>query len=730
MNVKLKIIRQTYQSADYNIFTFFPIDTTLPVHPKFRSVSLKGGNLSFLTVGNVYTLDIESVDDYSYQLSSMPQIDVSTLSYNEKLSILTECTSEKLANEMLTNYPDIISMIVNNKIDMIDVSKLHGIKKKLLAKISNNIKSKYSYCIIQQQFKQYYLSFSDAKLLSEKYGAMQEIEHRINQNPYIILIDDLDKSFERVDTLLKTLRPDLLHSDIRAEYAIIYVLNSNELSGSTYMIANDMAKKINDFAPEIVSKLKEVCISSEKIYYNSDKNIVAKMSTYLCEKNIAEFIKNKLCVVNVQKLDENDSFSHIKNEKSVINQWNFNYIKYKQIDDIELTDEQIGILKSVCENNIIIINALAGSGKTQSLKAVVQMCEDNNKSYCLVAPTGKVAKRVQELTGHQASTIHRRVLECPITEDIVICEEFSMVSIDLLWLLLSSIDNPNAKLLFVGDLNQISPIGIGCPMKDMVDSGLIPVCSLSKVFRFNEGGLSKISCLVHDGINYLDGFNGERIDFGTKKDYTFVQSDNTAAQVVNEYAALLASYSPDDITVVTPWNISPLGSIAINNTIQQLVNPVNDKFIKYKYRQQEIKFHKNDIVLNTKNDYHVMCDDYENECAIFNGETGHIIELTDDDDMIVQFDDRRVIFNKDNIKHLLLGYCVNSYKLQGSQNKAIIVITNKQHEEYLNKNIMYTNLTRAEEKLIEIGTLTTISKCVKINTTDQRNTQLKEMLIK
>ena len=191
---------------------------------------------------------------------------------------------------------------------------------------------------------------------------------------------------------------------------------------------------------------------------------------------------------------------------------------------------------------------------------------------------------------------------------------------------------------------------------------------------------------------------------------------------------MLNSYSPDDITVVTPWNISPLGSIAINNAIQQLVNPVNDKFIKYKYRQQEIKFHENDIVLNTKNDYHAMCDDYENECAIFNGETGHIIELTDDDDMIVQFDDRRVIFNKDNIKHLLLGYCVNSYKLQGSQNKAIIVITNEQHEQYLNKNIMYTNLTRAEEKLVEIGTLTTIAKCVKINTTNQRNTQLKEMI--
>ena len=161
------------------------------------------------------------------------------------------------------------------------------------------------------------------------------------------------------------------------------------------------------------------------------------------------------------------------------------------------------------------------------------MCEDNNKSYCMVAPTGKVAKRMKELTGRSASTIHRRVLECPITEDIVICEEFSMVSIDLLWLLLSSIDNPNAKLLFVGDLNQISPIGIGCPMKDMVDSDLIPVCSLSKVFRFNEGGLSKISCLVHDGVNYLDGFNGGRIDFGTKKDYTFVQSNNTATQVVS-----------------------------------------------------------------------------------------------------------------------------------------------------------------------------------------------------
>lgn len=732
MNVKLKIIRQTYQSTDYNIFTFFPIEPKLPTHPKWRNVSVKGGNLSFLTVGNIYTLDIEPIDDYTYQLVSMPQVDASTLSYTEKLSILSECTSEKLANEMLTKYPDVLSLIINNQTDQIDVKQLSGIKKKLLAKISNNIKAKYSYCIIQQQFKQYYLSFSDAKILSDKYGAMQEIEHRLNENPYTILINDLERSFEKTDTLLKRLRPDLLNSEIRAEYAIISVLNSNELSGNTYMIANDMAKKINDFAPEIVSKLKQVCISSEKIYYNYNENIVAKMSTYLCEKNIAEFIKNKLCVVNVQKLDENDSFSHIKNEKSVINQWNFNYIKYKQIDDIELTDEQIRILKSVCENNICMLLGAGGTGKSSSIKALVNMLEDNNKSYLLLTPTGTSAKVLSKYTNRPASTIHKKLaMDGYIDADVVIIDEFSFVGVDLMNMIVSNI-NPESKLVLVADEYQLGSISCGNVLKDMIDSNKIPYCRLTKVFRYGLGALDTVATDTRNGVPYIQ--NNKEIFKNSSHDesYHFIPiNSNPVNQVLNIYESLLTKYNKDDILILSPFNVNNCGAIEINNMIQEKYNPIQNEEseVKYTFRKNVIRFRKNDRVLNVKNWYDALSYDDEENAKVMNGEIGTVIGI-EDDDVIVQFDDYKIVYTPEYRKYLILAYAETIHKAQGNQAKAVIFISAPIHTEFLHRALIYVANSRAQEVLYQIGDCNSINEALKKIEINERKTMLKEMIIK
>lgn len=710
MNVKLKILKQQYQSADYNIFTFFPIDTKLPMHPKWKNISIKGTNLSFLTVDKIYTLDIEPTDDYCYQLVSMPQVDVSNLTYDESLSILTECTSEKLANELLNKYPNVISLIMSNKTDSIDINNLKGIKKKLLSKISKNIKGKYSYCMIQQQFKEYKLTFSEAKILSDKYGDMQSINQHINQNPYGIMIDDLDRSFERIDKIILSLNPELKDSYMRCEYATIYLLKHNELNGSTYFMTNDIAKNLYEIDNNLISKIKQVCISSDKIYYDSDKNRLAIMSTYLAEKSVAEFIKNK-CLQN--------------------NKWDFNYIKYKKIDKIELTDEQIEILHSVCDNNVCMLLGAGGCGKSASIKAIVNMLEDNNKSCLLLTPTGTSAKVLSKYTNRPVSTIHKKLaMDGYIDADVVIIDEFSFVGVDLMNTIVSNI-NPESKIVLVADEYQLGSISCGNVLKDMIDSNVVPYIRLTKVFRYGKGAIDTVATDTRNGVKYL--LNNSPIFPNETNDtsYQFIPiGKNPLKQVSDCYENLLTKYNYNDILVLSPFNVGSCGAIEINNMIQEKYNPLREREteVKYTFRKNVIRFRKNDKVLNTKNWYDALSYDYEENVKVMNGEIGTVIGI-EDDDIIVQFDDYKIIYPQEYRKYLILAYAETIHKAQGNQAKAVIFISTSSHQDFLHRALVYVANSRAQEELVQIGDSNIINRSIKKVEINNRNTMLRELII-
>lgn len=720
MLCKAYIKKLIYHNNDYYVYGCLLDEPNKEIKLNSYHNFTIAGNLSYLSEGKSYELDVQEIKSGKYagtyevlDAPSLSSLDYNNLTSEQSMDLLTTATSYDLADELLSKCPNAVKLIMGGNESQIDVKQLNGIKKKRLATISRNVRERFRFYEIYSTFKQYEFSTSECQALDKKYSNITTIRVALEKNPYAVLIDELDRGFESSDVTIRAISSKWDDSDIRCEYLIMWALDKNELSGSTKMSASDMAQICNSFAPNLTKRLKEICESSDMIYYNSVDNIVAKQATYDSELFICNFIK-----------------SH-----KLTNKWCIDYTKYKDINEGKLTDEQSNILKSVCENGTTIVNARGGTGKTASLKAVIQMCEDNDKTYRLLAPTGKVSQRIKELTNRTASTIHRAVLSDTFYEDLIVCEEFSMVSVDILKMLLQNIENNNAHILFLGDLGQIPPISLGSPMKDIVNSKSASICTLSTVFRFKEGGLSKISSEAYDGINYVENIDTVRKTFGVKEDYTFVQTNNTLDQIIEEYKILLTEYTPQEISVITPWNVSELGSITINNAIQNLVNPIlKDKFLSYSYRRNKIKFHVNDLIMNTKNNYHVITyesfiDDnaeYE-ECAVFNGEIGILTEIQENH-FIVQFDDRKVVFENKEICRFLLAYCINSYKIQGSENKACIIITNKLHEEYLNKNLMYTNLTRARKKLVEIGDLTTINKCIKINAINNRNTFLYNML--
>lgn len=680
------------------------------------------GSLGYLSTGCEYEMELELSEKnkygYTYNGVGFPKYKIDNLTVAQQRSLLSEITSENLTNEIMTTYPEFVNHIVENK-PLEDIPKIKGIGEITLKKLKFAIQNKIRVFDYMQELKDWGLDIKTVFRFATLFENKQNMLEALNENPYELLIHVGGYSFDKADKIILKIHPEFIKSFCRTESALEDTLkNPVQYEGNTRANPNHLLQYL---PKECLENIVEVVKSEESgFYYDENKKQVSLYDTWRQERVIADFI--------IQAL----------RNKSV---WDIDYTKYKYVDGFEMTDEQTNVLKQLCENNIVVLNAKAGTGKTSSLKGVLRMCNEHGYSYTLLAPTGKVSKRIEEVTGEPASTIHRRCLS-GIDTDLIVVEEFSMVSTSVFEMLINAIANPFCKMFLIGDLRQIAPIEYGSPMRDMVDSGVVPVCSLSKVFRFNEGGLSYITSLAANGEYYLEDKDIPQI-FGKNKDYMFIPSDNTLEQIEDVYSQLITQgIKINEITVITPWNVGNFGAIQVNNHIQQLANTelktkhYLEKKITHRGVPTVVRFYQDDFVLNTVNNYQAKLAKYYNvyddeadfKTTVFNGEIG-IVTRVFDDFMFVKFDgEREVVFSKSHLTDLTLGYCVNTYREQGSENKYIIIITKNEHRISLNKNMIYTQLSRGKIKVIEIGDKEVIKSQVKIDGIKDRNTWLKDML--
>ena len=510
-----------------------------------------------------------------------------------------------------------------------------------------------------------------------------------------------------------------------------YAISTFEAEGSTYVDAIRLAQYIRTIDNDVVPTLKDVAIQSDIIIYDEKLNILQRTPTYNAELEIADFLKKKV-------------------ERNDVLDWDWQ--SYTNIKDGTLTEEQQNVLKVFCESNVVILDAPSGTGKTSSLMALIQMIEDYGMTYMMMSPTGKAASRLSEQTGRPASTIHRAVLGSQLEDkDILIIDESSMLSIDLVNMIINSGLCDHCRLLFVGDSAQIPSIGLGRVFKDMGESGVIPKCTLTKCFRFEEGGASYISTLTRQGEFYLneEQVNKEEFTLGDKQDYKFINFNYELDQIIDTYMGLVEDgVSPQDIMVLVPYNIGTFGATHINNLIQERLNPVNDnKCLRTKHNDTPVSIHVNDLVMNIKNNYNAMkCDNYLDigwdddgvldniqETAVFNGQTGVVKALQYDAELggnylVVDIDGENVIYTQSDINNLLLAYASNPYKFQGSQCKYIINVVIPAHERAWNRQLLYTSQTRMTTKLIEIAEPQTVHEAIAHLGDDNRKTRLKEFL--
>ena len=740
IKLKAKYIKCNFRNGDYYIINFSPIGDygNLTLSPYF-TFSAKG-ELGYLTEGKEYDLEVQEIScDPRFgscveiiSVPSLTQLDFKSLTDKESFEILMDCTSsERIARNILNAYPNFIEKILTEGQESIDLSLINGVGTAYLNSYARSLTEKYKYYAMLQRFKDYNINTTDCKQLISIYITEDNIEKAFKENPYKVLISILDRSFENADKLIMEIRPEFKHTVERCSYLILSVLDKSEDEGDTYTDANDLYYYIlNEYtiAKDLEDLIVQTVQTSELFYFDEDTNRIAIATTYNGECMIADLVKEKTSNPHILNID---------------------YKKYAEVDGFKLTDEQSKLLENVCKYDIAILSGIAGSGKTSSVKALIKLMEDNDLSYCLLAPTGAAALRLSEQTDRKASTIHRKCLkDQEINSDVIIIDEMSMVGLDVFIMLLNCVTNSNAKFIMCGDMYQLPSISKGCIFSDMITSGKVPVAELTKVFRYDTSGGAFVGENVRNGRNFFDS---DRVKVNNNiltisGNYKFIETDDIFDEVIKEYNRLSKKYKEDEIIILSPYNKGDCGTYRLNECIENEYNAPkpNQLALSYKRDGVNIVFRVGSKVVNTKNDYKALpLESWEEMCKsngvlteedvpltqLFNGQIGTVRDVQEKY-IVCQFSEELIVIPKTKLNTLLLARAISTHRSQGGEWKAVINIVSEMHSRLLSKQLLYVSDTRAKEFHCDIGDTKTFKESLLVDVVEERNTWLKELLIK
>jgi exodeoxyribonuclease V alpha subunit len=398
-------------------------------------------------------------------------------------------------------------------------------------------------------------------------------------------------------------------------------------------------------------------------------------------------------------------------------------------DKITLAEQQRQAVQMALTSKISILTGGPGTGKTSTVQAILRLLQSKGKMALLAAPTGRAAKRLAESTGHEAKTIHRllevspgegfkfqRNQDNPLECDLLIVDECSMVDLILMNNLLKAI-HPASHVLLVGDADQLPSVGAGNVLRDIIASGVVPVTRLEVIFR--QAADSSIITNAHR-IN-----NGEMPLFPQdKKDFYFFgkEDPDEAAELVVDIVARRIhekfGIPVEDIQVLSPMHRGAAGARALNEKLQAGLNPLS--YDRPEYRSGNRLFRPGDRVLQLRNNY---------DKDVFNGDVGRIEQIDlEEGEIRVNFEGRSVSYEFSDLDELTLAYAMSVHKSQGSEYPVVVLPLLTQHYMLLQRNLLYTAITRAKKMVIVVGTRKAIAIAVKNDKIAARWTALTERL--
>ena len=701
---------------------------------KYGTATIKG-NVQELNLGVEYIVKAKEISDkygVGYEVINIKREKPTTLAATR--NFLYEILTPNQTDTLLEAYPDIVDRIMNNRLDDIDLNKTKGIKDYTFNVIKQKVIENFKLADLVEEFRGLF-SLSIIKKLYDKYPSVEKIKEVIRTEPYECLCRLSGIGFKTADGMLLTLEKeskqckengknpilffgfDLKPSYQRAKACVDYILNENETNGNTYVKVGELKKQFEILVPEAIANLPLILKGDNDVIFDRESLSVCRKETYETEKYIAEKIKEGL---------------------SINTKWDCDCSQFRRLEGFDLTPDQCKTSEYMCIYNIVMLVGYGGAGKSSSTQAFVNLLKHYNKSFLLLAPTGRAAKVLAGFTGENAMTIHRGLgymppndwnfnSEHPLPYDVVIVDEFSMVDIFLFKHLLEAIDFNRTKLLIIGDDAQIPSVGAGNVLYDLLCYKKIPTITLDKVFRYGKGGLSTVATDARTQTEYLDKNKKGMQVFGEDQSYIFMplQQDGIVDYTVKLYKTLLTKgYSVEDIAVLSCYNVGDYGVIELNKRLQEAVNPNPDAKIVF----GDSEFRLNDIVMNYANDYKAVLYNEEflddkNTTFIANGESG-MVDKIEHNSMVSNYDGTLIYYDKGKLKNIRLAYAITTHKSQGGQFKVVILITPRSHTFMLNSNLLYVGISRAKEKCYHLGEIKTVNNALKKKENFDRKTLL------
>lgn len=552
---------------------------------------------------------------------------------------------------------------------------------------------------------------------------------QIKTNPYILCTSGIDIDFRSVDRMAADLGFDAENSD-RVRAGIVYVLHENANAGHTCLPTEKLRESVCDNLG-IERRQFESCLDDCE-----EKDWVVRITlgkrefVYLPEYYLAEtYIAKKLAfMLRTSAQYEKDYSDEIRG------------VEFSE--NIQYEDLQRAAISACLTGSVFILTGGPGTGKTTTLNGVIKILKAQKKRILLCAPTGRAAKRMSDLTGEPARTIHR-LLEVdftakgelkfkrnetnPLPADVVIADEMSMVDALLMCSLVRAI-KPTSKFIMVGDSNQLPSVGAGNVLKDLIASHYIPSVELKEIFR--QAAQSLIVTNAHRIVNGEFPVLDDR-----QNDFFFMnkslESDiaGLVIQLAKQRLPDTYGFSPiDDIQVLCPTKMGMAGTKELNKQLQSALNPPSQNKAELKFF--DVIFRTGDKVMQTKNDYDVLwTKNNEKGSGIFNGDIG-IIRSVDrfSQNVTIDFEGRVAIYTSEMLRRLEHAYAITIHKSQGSEYDAVIIPITAFTHNLLYRNLLYTGVTRAKKMIIVIGTKELVKTMVDNNRKMLRYSLLRPLL--
>jgi exodeoxyribonuclease V alpha subunit len=609
--------------------------------------------------------------------------------------------------------------------DISRLTEVKGIGRKRVQKIAQAWEDQKEIRDVMLFLQSYGVSSGYATKIFKEYG--NRAIAVVRQNPYRLATDIFGIGFLTADRIAENLGV-ARDAPVRVEAGILYVLYQLSDEGHVFYPYEALIEKCREILAvehEAVAHGIGALVAAEKVViedlntdidtFRENHKAVYLAKFHVCETGIARRVDGLLETPKaMRELDVDRALGWVQKRLS-----------------ITLAERQVEAVRGALTHKVLVITGGPGTGKTTIINAILKIFSQLSIRILLAAPTGRAAKRMGETTGHEARTIHRlleysiqkggfqRNEERPLECDVLIVDEASMIDTILMYYLAKAMPPP-ATFILVGDVNQLPSVGAGNVLNDLISSRAVPVVTLNEIFR--QARTSRIIVNAHKInagiIPYVEPSEAN----DPQNDFYFIEQEDPGRvleiiiELTKDRIPRRFGFDPiEDIQVLTPMHRGIVGAGNLNQQLQQALNPAEEAVMR-----GDRSYRINDKVMQIRNNY---------DKEVFNGDIGRITRISpEDQELAVSFDGRQVEYDFSDLDELVLAYAVSVHKAQGSEYPAVVMPILTQHFVLLQRNLIYTAVTRGRQLVVLVGTRKALAIGVKNDKTQQRFTRLAHRL--